>query len=364
MKKNRISSILQDDGQKEKNQVIQDKEYGLSDLNWKDDGGSPHDPSMNDYLKGYQMNPYQFTQFAQKNILRKVEAGESLGSVAAVTNKSTNELYKLNGFSKDRVSTSTLLKADSYLIVDRVELNNEERQLIAAKEVQDITYTPENLAKEIITLWSQTDGPIQNFFDGFTMNKTDNKMKKDISDILNEWGYNIKPTFVQDTPIYAAKAKAYDNFIKMASTRHVPTILSKLSSVFSGSEALQKLTSELLATELDRKMSITAEEAGGFVDYYKQIYPDDYAMELVNIAFDNPKLNFADFKDLQISDESLEQMEKMDSGNQKPTSDKPNNGGMGGYDFTTQTRSEGPGGIAPSNYETGPYTRVSSLKKK
>lgn len=361
MRKNRISSILQDE-LKDKNQVIQDKEYGLSDLNWRDDGGDPHDPSMNDYLKGYQMNPYQFTQYAHKNILHKVEHGESLGSIAAITNKSTSDLYELNGFSKSRITTSTLLKANSYLIIDRVELNNEERQLFAAKEVQDITYTPENLAKEIVTLWSQTDGPIQNFFDGFTVNKTTNKMKKDIADILNGWGYDIKPTYVQDTPTYAAKA--YENFIKMASTKHVPTILSKLSLIFSNSEALQKLTQELLATELDRKMSITAEEAGGFVDYYKQIYPDDYAMELVNIAFDNPKLNFADFKDLQISDESLEQMEKMDSGNQKPTSNQPNNGGMGGYDFTTQTRSDGPGGIAPSSYETGPYTRVSNLKKK
>ncbi|MNN00724.1 hypothetical protein D3C81_1133240 [compost metagenome] len=80
------------------------------------------------------------------------------------------------------------------------------------------------------------------------------------------------------------------------------------------------------------------------------------------MSLDKPEIGFEDFKDIQISDKALEQMEKMDSGNQKPMSNTPNNGGSGGggYDFTTQMRPDGPGGVPPTSYET----RASKIKKK
>ena len=48
------------------------KEYQFKhDLNWRDDGNnSPdgqgiEDPSINDFLKGYQIDPYEFRQWAK-----------------------------------------------------------------------------------------------------------------------------------------------------------------------------------------------------------------------------------------------------------------------------------------------------------
>lgn len=332
--------------------VEENKEYGLSDLNWKDDGDALQDPSMNDYLKGYQMEPYAFQQYAKKNELYKVKSGDSLGGISVVLNKELSKLYKLNGFSQEKVSPSKHLKVGSFIIVDKVD---NEKEKLAAKEIIDITYTPENLAKEILTIWSQVDGPLQNFFDGFTMNKMDNKMKQEIAEHLKDWGYDVVPTFTQDTPIYAS---AYKSFKKIAETKDADKILNYFKQVFPDSYALELLKGEVADLMEEKSIKVTTAQAGGLVDYYKQIFPEDYAISLVNVALDKPDVSFDEFQDYQISDESLVQMEKMDSGNQNPTSDKPNSGGMGGYDFTTHMRSDN--GFPAGNYEV----RAKNVKKK
>lgn len=340
MFRKKLATSLQDRGP---NTVEQTKDYGLSDLNWKDDGDALMDPSINDYNKGYQMEPYEMRYYANK--LQKVESGDSLGSIAVLNDTTLEKLYELNGFSKDKVTASSHLKIGSYVIVERCACEEEENVKEAAKEVIDITYTPENLAKEILTLWSQVDGPLQNFYDGFTMNKMNNKMKQDIADLLNEWGYEVTPTYTQDTPIYA---NAFKSLKKVASKKNPEEIVGYFKQIFPDSYALELLSKEIDDLSKEASVKITLAEAGGLADYYKQIFPEDYAMDLVTTTFDKPEINFDEFQDIQISDEALTQMEKMDSGNQNPTGG-PNDGGVGGYDFTTQMRSDG--GFPAGNYE-------------
>lgn len=340
--------------------VKENKEYGLSDLNWKDDGDVLQDPSMNDYLKGYQMEPYEFKQYASINKLYKVAEGDSLGSISVFANKTIKELYELNGFNKETVSSSKHLKVGSYLIVDKAKSTEK----VAAKEVRDISYTPENLAKEILSIWSQVDGPLQNFYDGFTMNKMDNKLKISIANILKEWGYEVYPTLTTDKPIYAS---AYQSFKKIAALKDPIEIMDKVISTIASSKTLEDIRVELINTAHENNGKVSLAEAGGLIDYYKQIFPEDYAVSLVSNAIDKPNMSFDEFNDIQLSDESLEQMEKMDSGNQKPLGN-PNNGGMGGFDFSTQMRSDSPGGVAPTSYETRAnkiqQRIVESVKKK
>ena len=129
--------------------IYKDNDYNLSDLNWKDDtlengigdiDGS--DPSMKGYNKGWQQEPYKDRYYANKKK--------------------------------------------------------------AAKEVNDISYDSENLAREILELWSQADGPLQNFFEAFTMNKVSNKMKKEIADIIRKKGYEVYPVLTDETERYAS----------------------------------------------------------------------------------------------------------------------------------------------------------------
>ncbi|MNM76363.1 hypothetical protein D3C81_881860 [compost metagenome] len=117
-------------------------------------------------------------------------------------------------------------------------------------------------------------------------------------------------------------------------------------------------------------MIIKKAEALGLLDYYKMIFPGDYASALIDVTLDKPEIGFEEFKDIQLSDEALDEMEKMDSGNQDPLG-KPNDGGVGGYDFNTQMRSDSPG-VSPSSLETGPFNvydrkankSINRLKKK
>jgi LysM domain. len=323
------------------------KDYGLSDLNWEDSGGTftepkkIEDPSINDYIKGYQMEPYEFKQYANK--LHKVEKGDTIYSIA-------KKYYNDEKYAQKIVEMNDSLIVDmkpGYMLI----IGQEERTKTAGKEIRDISYTPENIAIEILTLWKQVDGPLQNFFDAFTMNKTTNEMKIQIANCLASMGYNVVPVLVDETPKYAS---AYVNFSKLASSKRPKTIVDNLLKIFPKSKVLSKVAEEIRDLKKYEK-----EDVMGLLDYYKKIFPDDYANSLVDITFNNPKVSFEEFKDIQISDEALEQMEKMDSGNQNPTSKNPKDGGFGGYDFTTQMRPDGPGGVAPNFYETR-----ANLKKK
>lgn len=121
------------------------------DLNWRDDGnGSPdgqgvEDPSINDFLKGYQMDPYEFRQWAKdkKGIVKK-----------------------------------------------------------AWVEVDVLQFTPEYLADKILKVWNSSDGLLQNFYESFCL-RYNNKLKIDIAEELMKNGYKVYPLLIEDKPIYA-----------------------------------------------------------------------------------------------------------------------------------------------------------------
>ena len=133
---------------------IPEKKYNLSDINWIDEtlengigdiDGS--DPTMKGYNREYEVDPYKQRYYANK------------------------------------------LKS-------------------AAKEMVDITSTAENYANRIMSIAQQSNIPIQNAFEGFTMNKCDNKLKQQIATILNDKGYVVYPV-LDDRRIRFAEFKEF-----------------------------------------------------------------------------------------------------------------------------------------------------------
>ena len=131
---------------------LRNQVYNLSDMNWEDEtletgigDVDGSDPTMKGYNREYEVDPYKQRYYANKT---------------------------------------------------------------AAKEIIYISNTAENYANEILSLWREADGPLQNFFESFTMNKLDNDLIKDIAGILREQGYKVYPIltdkrvrFAQNTDI-------------------------------------------------------------------------------------------------------------------------------------------------------------------
>ena len=129
------------------NEVRDPENYKFdSDLNWKDDGGELTDPSMNDYLKGYQIDPYDFKQWASKN----------------------------KGIIKE-----------------------------SAKETDNMQMLPWYLADKVLTLWNGADGSLQSFFEAFTL-RYSNELKLELAKFLDLAGYKVYPVLTQDRPMYAS----------------------------------------------------------------------------------------------------------------------------------------------------------------
>lgn len=272
-------------------------------LNWRDDGNGSkdgqgiEDPSMNDFLKGYNMDPYEFRQWAktEKNLEKK-----------------------------------------------------------AWTEVDVVQFTPEYLADKILKLWNAADGLLQNFFDSFTL-RYNNNLKKTIADELDKKGYKVYPLLIEDKPIYAKHKKILK---KLAKKSNLKDIIAYSKIVLSDFEEVQELIKEV--EELDKidEEPVSKIDVAGILDYYKLIYPESYALGLINIIIDEEESNdleskFSLYKDFSISDEALDAMQNYMSGNADPTYRR--DGGIGGYDFTTDTRSDG---TAPNSHET----RVSKKK--
>lgn len=334
-------------------------EYGVigdTDIDWSTDVDLQTDPSKNDYNKGYTMDPYEMRHIANKNVLHEVKVGESYETIAK--QYFGNESYSHKIVSMNKELSSKELKNGMLLIVGKEPIKT------AAKEVTDITYTPEGLAKRIITLWSQADGPLQDFFNAFTMNKSTNEMKQQISEILRGWGYEVTPVLEDRTVRHASKIKLFSKIAKISKETNMQHVFTELQSIYPKSNIIASVLKDI--EELTQNnILIKKAEAQGLVDYYKQIFPEEYAVSLINITFDKPDISFEEFdENSDWSDESIEQMEKMLSGNQDPMSKNPNDGGMGGYDFTTQMRPDGPGGVAPTSYETRANRIMNRVKKK
>ena len=252
------------------------------DLNWRDDGNDSsdgqhiEDPSMKDYIKGYEMDPYSMRYWA----------------------KADKEMLKL-----------------------------------AWREVDPLSFTPEYLADKILKVWNQIDGPLQNVFEGFTL-RYDNKLKQEIARCINKAGYEVYPILLVDTPIYANKYK--NNFLKLSS-KLIPTF---------GLKALIRDVKYLNKRASKRKINL-------LIDYYSRIFPKDYSLNLLKKYDLNKTNDFKPFEDIQISDEALDVMEKLDSGSMDSLIVKDN--GLDGYDFVSDMREDT---TAPNQYE------VTSKKKR
>ena len=170
-------------------------DYDL-DLNWKDDGKTTGDPSMNDYLKGYQIDPYAFTQWAKKN--------------------------------KKNIKT-------------------------AAKETIVMHFCPEFLADYILTLWNGVDGTLQDFYDGFTL-RYNNNMKKAIADEIKKRGFSVYPTLTDDRAFYAKRLRT---IVRLAAKTDINTKLSIAKDLFKESEALRLCIGEINdIQEMGSKISV------------------------------------------------------------------------------------------------------------
>jgi hypothetical protein len=292
--KERIKNANSDTADKD---TIISNEYNYEkDLNWKDDGDELGDASMNDYIKGYQIDPYAFKQWASNH-------------------KSFKKLA---------------MNDQMYLMLQ---------------------LSPEFLANEILTLWNGTDGQLQQFYEAFTL-RYNNKLKKGVADILEGKGYKVYPVLTDDQPKYAKHKKLFKSIKASKNTR---IAIEYVKSIFPNAEGLRKLAEEIDKTNKDG-YNVTNEDGAALLDYYKLIYPEEYALSLVTIVVDEkveePGIQFEKFKDFDMSDETLDQIEEYMSGH---ADSYKRDGGVGGYDFISNSR---PDGTAPNQYE------VTSVKKK
>lgn len=292
MDKSNDSLIVTEQAVEDKRTFDGDTLYRTDQLNWRDDGDEVSDPSMNDYLKGYNINPYEFTQWAKAK-------------------------------HKDLEKT-------------------------ADREVVVMQFTPEFLADRILTLWNGADGPLQDFFVGFT-NRYNNKLKLQVAQLLEAKGYIVYPHLVDDKPRYAR----LKGIIKKASkTQNVDAIMC-IATAVGNSDSMNLYAGEL-ADLKEAGNTVTLPEAAGIIDYYCKIYPEDYALkftsDMMNDNLTDTKIDTSlkRFQDFQFSNETLDKIEDYMSGNADPMYVRTN--AYDGYDFVTDMR--GMDGTRPTMYET------------
>lgn len=255
------------------------------DENLPDAGDPRMIASMNDFLKGYNINPYEFQQWASNKHKKKY---------ASMMKKGSGEVFIMQ-------------------------------------------FSPEFLADRILTLWNKSSGPLQNFFEAFTL-RYNNGLKQQIAAVLSRNGYQVFPILTDDKPRYATRLEKLMR--KVAKSKNLDTILHFAQNI-SRSDALRLFAGEL--TDLrDYSKPVSLQEANGILEYYHQCYPEDYALKLVSGLMNSrlcPKVEWEKFNDhdWNISDESLNKIEDFMSGNANPSYIR--DGGVNGWDFTTDARS-------------------------
>lgn len=272
----------------------EDKEYRTDHLNWRDDGDELTDPSTNDFLKGYNIDPYEFKQWAK------------------IKHK---DLYKVAMTKK------------------------------ASGEVFIMKFSPEFLADRILTLWNGVDGPLQNFFEAFTL-RYNNALKQQVAAQLAKQGYQVYPVLVDDKPRYAKLNKLIN---KVAASQDLNKIMH-FATTISNSDNLKLFAGEL-ADLREYGHPVSMGEAKGILKYYENCYPEDYALKLVSGLMNSQTRQKVDFKqfndtDWDLSDESLNKIENYMSGN---ADSYTRSGGQNGWNFTTDMRNLD--GTAPTRYE-------------
>lgn len=288
------------------NITTENKEYRTDHLNWRDDGDELTDPAMNDFLKGYNINPYEFQQWAKL---------------------------------KHKKQFKTAMKKQ------------------ASGEVFVMQFSPEFLADRILTLWNGADGPLQNFFEAFTL-RYNNVLKKQVALCLAKQGYQVFPCFTDDKPRYASRLLKLME--KVAASKNIDKILHFATNI-SRSDNLRLFAGELIDLR-DFGHPPTMNEAKSILQYYQQCYPADYALKLVSGLMNSTTRQSVDFKklndtDWDFSDESLKKIEDYMSGNANPTYVRSS--GVDSWNFTTDMRNFD--GTAPGRYEV---TAKKRLKKK
>lgn len=273
------------------------QEYNYEqNLNWRDDGDELGDASMNDYLKGYQIEPYAFQQWASKKNIK-----------------------------------------------------------VAASEVINMHYYPEFLADYILTLWNGTDGSLQNYFEGFTL-RYNNNMKQNIASELAKKGYKVHPILTDDRAYYAKKM---NNIVRKASKKSIATKLEVAKKMFRNSEALRLCLGELDDIK-EMGVQISQKRVADLIDYYKNIFPEDYALCLTdNLIKEKEDNSLENYKDFNLSDEALMSVENMLGGNRDPYSPMYDGGDDMGYDYISHMR--GFDGVTPEQYE---LPKVQGKKKR
>lgn len=261
------------------------------DLNWRDDGDALTDPSANDYMLGYKLDPYAQRQWAGvRSRLRKKQA---------------------------------------------------------VHEVVQVGYTPTSLAEYMLSIWDRVDGTLQDLFEGFTV-RYNNELKTAIASELKQRGYEVFPQLTDDRAFYASRFEAA--FTRLV-TANVRDKIHLCRIVLNKSEPLRLCVGELDDIhELGNE--VTADDASDVLNYYKQIFPDDFAIGLctdyVN-GKDKVDITNDHFQDFSLSDDSLRSVEKMMSGNQDPWYKGMSGGGEFGWDYVSDMR--GFDGVRPEQYE-------------
>ncbi len=291
--------------------LCDNKEYQYKyDLNWRDDGNGSldgqgiEDPSINDFLKGYQLEPYEFKQWSR---LRK-------------------------GLEKK-----------------------------AWAEVDVLEFSPSYLADKILKLWNSSDGLLQNFYDSFTL-RYNNKLKIAIANELKTKGYTVYPLLIEDRPIYAKHKKILKKIMSSNNVKFIKNYIKNARNnekhAFKTSIAVNELLEEIKEYEEYNNKDIEFVDFSNLVDYYSLIYPKDYAISLIKGITIKDERNteknlFNYYDNFCMSNESLSAIEKYLSGNQDPISFNDN--GVNGYDFVSDTRYDT---TIPNSYE------VNASKKK
>lgn len=152
----------------------------------------------------------------------------------------------------------------------------------ADEETVIMKFSPDFLADRILTLWNGADGPLQNFYDLFTL-RYDNKMKMDIAKLLKEQGYMVYPTLIDDKPRYANNKKQMKTIL--ASVDPI-SALEMGKEFFKESEGVRLLLGEINDLK-EHNYAVSNEEVGALLGYYLEIYHDDDALKTIKSSIDN-----------------------------------------------------------------------------
>lgn len=273
-----------------------------SDLNVRDEGDGTADPAYNDFYKGYAMDPYAWRQWAERR------DGKHL--------------------------TRT-----------------------AVREVVPVPGNVDQLADYVLMLWQRLDGTLQDFFDGFTL-RYPNTMKRALAKAISDRGYTVYPVLTDDRVYYAKRLRG---LLRTASTQSPVTKLRMCCAAFTNSEGLRLCLGEV-EDELEMGTKVDDAFVNNLLEYYTRVFPQDYALALTVQYMNDGKVNIrADhFQDYNLSDEALQQIERMMSGNQDPYYPVHDGGGWVGWDYVGDMR--GQDGVRPERYELPAY--ASRLVKK